>query len=129
LTTTCFLAAVGAAQAECLVCDDLVEINSARASCFMENHERILAAVSAAPDGRMAVDFETCSVGGEKLDFRGGVATLPDLDLSSKEDQPPTKSVYLLDSASVVCLRDLIAKHQGSLDPVAKFDLFEKCRP
>lgn len=129
LYTCCFLGAAWTAHAECMVCDEVIEINSARATCFMENQESIAKAVSAAPDGRMSVDFDACTVGGEKLTVRGGVATLPELNGSANAENILSKSVYLLDSASVACLTELIREHQGPLDPVATFDLFEQCKP
>lgn len=129
LYTLCFVVAAQAAHAECIVCDEVIELNAARATCFIENHESISKAVSAAPDGRMSVDFDECSVGGEKLVVRGGVATLPELNTSTAMTQPPSKSVYLLDYQSVICLKELISEHEGPLDPVATFDLFEQCKP
>ena len=129
---TLFLSAISAASAECSVCDEVIEIDSARASCFMENHESIAKSVAAAPNGRLAIDLDACALGGEKLASRGGISVMPRLKGSTAiEEQPlkPTKSVYLLDVASVFCLRALIASHTGPLDPLATFDLFEQCNP
>ena len=98
----------------------------------MGNHESIVRSVEAAPNGRLPIDLDACAVGGEKLALRGGLAVMPRLkgptaveEASSK----PTKSVYLLDVASVYCLKALIESHPGPLDPLATFDLFEQCRP
>lgn len=125
------LVPTGAAMAECPVCDDVIELTSFRAACFIENHETIVQAVAAAPNGRMPIDLDACMVGGDKLETRGALADMPTLEgvLPEASDRTaPIKSVYLLDLASVECLKDLIEAHSGPFDPVATFDLFGRCQ-
>lgn len=119
--------------AECIVCDEIVEINSARAECFMKNHSAIAAAIVGAPNGRAPIDLDSCEVNGEKMSMRGGISDLPTpLGVPSQPlsaiGPVPQKSVYLLDKALVDCLKSLIEQHPASLDPVARFDLFEQCQ-
>ena len=116
------------ASANCLVCDELIKMDEARAACFLDNYEDIAKAVDAAPNKRKAVDLDSCSIDGDVLALRGGIATMPKLGGNAVRDEGASKSVYTLDSRGLTCLRDLVAQQERPFDPVATFDLFEMCQ-
>lgn len=115
-------------SANCLVCDELIKMDEARATCFLDNYDDISKAVSEAPNKRRAIDLDSCSIDGEVLALRGGIATMPTLKGNASPEGNDTKSVYTLDSTGLACLRALVATQERPVDPVATFDLFEMCQ-
>lgn len=126
LCCAALLALATGARANCMICDEIVTLDSARAACFMQNFDEINTKIALAPHGRMSFDLDACTVEGETLNRRGGIATLPRIN-DGGATPAPAKSVYLLDKRLVACLRDLIENHPEPLDPSAVFDLFEDC--
>ncbi|MEM7730487.1 MAG: hypothetical protein AAF311_14670 [Pseudomonadota bacterium] len=125
LSAAIMLTAAGVAAADCIVCDEVVEIDEARAACFRNNYAAIADAVARAPSGRKPIDLDACTIDGEALASRGYIG-LPRIDRDS-EEMPRSKAVYVLDLIYVDCLQSLLTKHEGSLDPAETFDLFELC--
>lgn len=111
------------ARAQCRVCDEVIELNPAYATCFVSAFDGLLAEVAVSPSGRTKVDLANCQNGaGDKN--RGGLLVMP----SIAEGSEPRKSVYLLDHAYLLCLRDLVARFEGQFDPTRTFDLYEECQ-
>lgn len=111
------------ARAQCRVCDEVIELNSAYATCFVSVFDGLLAKVAASPSGRAKVDMAICQDGAGDKD-RGGLLVMP----SIAETVAPQKSVYLLDQGYLLCLRDLVARFDGQFDPTRTFDLYEECK-
>lgn len=111
-----------------MICDEVVTLDASRADCFLQNFDAIIEKLASSPSGRISVDLNACAIEGEALETRGGIATLPSMAASnSRTDERNTKSVYLLDTNGVTCLRELVQNYSGSLNPAAEFDLFEDC--
>lgn len=122
-----FLIVPFSASANCLVCDELIEIDEERADCFLRNFDQIVAAVNVAPNQRKAVDLSACAVGDEVLSARGGIASLPTLGGSKRYIDLSGKSVYTLDKKGLFCLRDLVSEQSRPFNPSATFDLYLMC--
>lgn len=116
----------GAVGAECLICDELVVVDAARAACFLDHHDTILAAIDADPEGRRNVDLDACAHDGTALAERGGLLTMPRVGETARL---ASKSVFLLDRQGAECLAELIAAHPSPLNPSTTFDLLESCMP
>jgi hypothetical protein len=117
----------GGLWADCLICDEIITLDAARAACFVRNYEAVSEKLAATPTGRTSIDLDACSVEGEALDTRAGLATLPRMNSGDAPGATRGKSVYLLDAQGAACLHDLIKNHPSSLDPSVMFDLFEDC--
>lgn len=115
-------------SANCIVCDEVIVINEARANCLADNFESIATAIGGAPNGRKSVDLDACSIDGEQLSVRGGLDTLPDLNSLSEEAETTVKSSYLLDLNYLTCLQRLIDSENRPIDPDRTFDLFLSCQ-
>ena len=120
-----WVASMGAAAAQCRVCDEVVEMDDRLASCFVRQYAALESAVSSAPNGVMKIDLSGCKGGAGAEGERGGLLTMPSLTTPVRR----LKSVFILDQAYVQCLRDLIANHEGPIDPTVEFDLLRQCRP
>ena len=119
-----WVASLGSAEAQCRVCDEIVELDDRLASCFVRQYEALENAVASSPNGVMKIDLTGCKGGPEGDTERGGLLTMPSLTTPIRR----LKSVFILDEAYVKCLRDLIASHEGPIDPTVEFDLFRQCR-
>ncbi len=124
----------GPAGAACMICDELITLNTAQAACFSAGFDDLLAALDDAPDGRLTVNLDGCAPDGSGLATRGGLLTMPGLpapspDSAVPQQSPVTKSAYLLDASGATCLKGLIDAHPGPFDPRTTFDLFEQCAP
>lgn len=117
--------AANQARAACMICDELITIDEVHATCFLENFDQINEVIAADPKGRSSIDLAKCVINGEELLMRSGLATLP--ELGTINPTKSMKSVYMLDTSAVTCLRDLIEAHERPLDPAVVFDLFEAC--
>lgn len=116
------------ATANCIVCDELIDIDENRANCLLDNFETISAAIENTPNGRKSVDLDACSIDGEQLSERGGLDTLPDLDSLQRDSEVDIKSAYLLDQGYLDCLRELIGDEPRPIDPGKTFDLYLLCK-
>jgi hypothetical protein len=110
------------AQAQCRVCDEVVEFDAVLAQCFLQNFDAFHQSAQSNPTGRATIDMTECSDATGDAE-RGGLLTMPSLRLKRK----PLKAVYVLDTPYLECLRALIDAHSGPLDPSVEFDLFEQC--
>lgn len=116
--------AAAPAKAECFVCDDVIELTEEYASCFESGFDELMAALDASNLDRQMVNLAGCSVGGEQSATRGGLlemGVLPEVQSGS------LKSVYILDRASAICLRDAIDNYDAPFDPSTVFRLAEVC--
>lgn len=118
------------ADPTCYVCDEVVELNTALASCFQQDYDKILAAARSSPALRAEVNFSACGASDEE---KRGIDRFPLLgDKGQKQggtEQAALRSVYILDTASIVCLRRLLEAQGGNLDPKRSFDLQSECQP
>ncbi|WP_253958295.1 hypothetical protein [Rhizobium sp. WYJ-E13] len=114
----------------CYVCDEVVELNTALASCFQQSYDKILATARSSPASRAEVNFSACGASDEE---KRGIDSMPLLGSGEqKKDgakQVALRSVYILDTASIVCLRRLLDAQGNNLDPRRSFDLQEECQP
>lgn len=108
-----------ASAAECVFCDDIVEVNDVRGACFLSSYDAVLAEVKKTPKGHVQVNLAACE-GLTVDDQRGGMGTIRDFSLG------PTKFVFDLDLDRIVCLRDVIATTKP-LSPVTRIDLLKRC--
>lgn len=111
------------ATAQCRVCDEIIELDSVLAQCFIQNFEVFRQEAQTDPKGHATIDMTDCSNTTGDTE-RGGLLTMPSL----RVDRKPLKAVYVLDEPYLECLRRLIDSHSGPLDPSVQFDLFEQCR-
>lgn len=119
-----------AGQSLCMVCDEIITLNTDQASCFADNFDTVLKAIEATPEGRFPVNMNGCqseAQGGQGIGTRGGILTMPDLPDSPAIAPEEGKSVYLLDRSGAECLRTLLTTHSADIDPSATFDLYEMC--
>ena len=121
------LFALGAAPAtaECFICDEVVELTEGYAACCTENFDTLMEALDTAPAGRQQVNLAGCDADSGTADRRGGLLEMGALPPATAYAQ--IKSVYILDRPLALCLRDLIATHDGPFDPSVAFDLVEAC--
>lgn len=120
----CALVATPAA-AECFICDEVVELNEEYATCFTENFDTLMDALDTAPAGRQQVNLAGCGADSGTAGRRGGLLEMGTLPLATPNT--PIKSNYILDRPLALCLRELIAAHDGPFDPSVAFDLVEAC--
>ena len=118
-----FLLVAAPAGATCFVCDEVVELTDKTAACFEESFDVLMDAIETAPAGRQSVNFGACD-GTDEASRREGLLEMGELPL---DGQKQIKTVYILDRASALCLRDLIAGYDGPFDPSVAFDLVELC--
>ena len=120
--------ALGSTNASaCLVCDEVIELDQPRASCFSASYDRFLSAARNSPSQSAQIDLSEC-VGASGTENRGLDRIGPSIDGNARtmETQPQLRSVYILDEAGIVCLKGLLDDYEGAYDP-ARFDLYESC--
>ena len=118
-----FLFSAVPAGATCFVCDEVVELTKETAACFEQNFDVLIEALETAPAGRQSVNMGACT-GADGAARREGLIEMGELPLGDKKI---VKMVYILDKASALCLRDLLAEYEGDFDPSQPFDLVELC--
>ncbi|MGJ8617156.1 MAG: hypothetical protein ACSHWS_09960 [Sulfitobacter sp.] len=118
-----WLSSFGIANAQCRVCDEVVEMDQTLASCFVRQFAAIEKAVASAPSGRMKIDLSGCK-GVQTDGERGGLLSMPSLTEPARR----LKSVFILDLPYAKCLHDLLTEIEGPIDPTVEFDLFVQCR-
>ncbi|MGR3444272.1 hypothetical protein DU478_05385 [Thalassococcus profundi] len=119
------LGSLPSAAEECFICDEVVELTEGYATCFTDNFDVLMEALDAAPAGRQQVNLAGCDANGDAAGQRGGLLEMGALPPANTEMR--IKSVYILDRPLALCLRDLIAAHEGPFDPSVAFDLVEAC--
>lgn len=112
------------AQAACLMCDDLIELDQPAAECMLSRYDDFQRQIAAEPGHRASVDFGSCGGTRGPAGERGSLGSMPD-PMAPKHKA--LKRVYFLDEASLACLRAKVATHQMPLDPSAEFDLLDGC--
>ena len=103
-----FSVSSSAAGATCGLCDTEVVMNSALASCFLEQYEKL----AQETDQTIVVDLSDCQ-------SRGIVDPLPSLDVTA--DQPDTE--FMISRSQLDCLRKKLEDPNIKLDPSARIDL------
>lgn len=125
ILATCLLAvAATGATAQCLLCDEVVEIDQTYADCFRAQYAEYLAKLETSGNGRVQVNLGVCN-GTQTEAERSGLTTMPTLDSGIQSRR--MKSIYVLDEPYLRCLKNLLDRHPGSFDPSVEFDLYEKC--
>jgi hypothetical protein len=107
-------------QAACLFCDDVVEVNDVRAKCYLSIYEEALSELASGTRSYVKVNIGSCE-GLTPEDERG---TIRDFPLG------PTKFVYSLDEARIVCLRQWLEQRdavKASFSPLTTVDLNAEC--
>ncbi len=117
------LLSVEAAQAECYVCDEMIELTKPYAECFMEKYEAHLEALAESATGRISINTADCAGTSLQIDDRG----LPGMGGLPIRRPEKVKSVYVLDRDRATCLHGLLSEYDGPLDPKAVFDLAKAC--
>ncbi len=107
-------------QAQCFICDEVIEIDRAGADCFLQNLADHRANAQSSEDGFAEVDIYVC-YNADRSGTRGGVEVMPTLPQGDVD-----KTVYTLDPGSIDCLANLVAQG-GAFDPTEVFDLTEEC--
>jgi hypothetical protein len=118
------------AEQPCYVCDEVVELNTALAGCFQKDYEKILATAQSAPTARAEINLSACGASDQE---KRGMDSFPLLGEKAQKQgrvqQAALRSVYILNTASIVCLRRLLDAQGGNLDPKRSFDLQAECQP
>ncbi|MBO6727133.1 MAG: hypothetical protein JJ911_15870 [Rhizobiaceae bacterium] len=103
-------AQAGAAEQACGLCAKSVVINSALASCFLEQYPLLESRSTAT----VAINLEDCE------EERGVVAALRG---PSAEAAPPPSRKFFLSLSQLVCLKRKLEDPETELDPSAQIDL------
>lgn len=116
------------AMATCMICDEVVEFDQARAACFASEYERYLEAARNSPTRSTEIDLTGCTgaSGDESRGLERMRSLFPSEPATVTAPMAGLRSVYILDEPGIVCLGRLIETHQGPFDP-ARFDLYESC--
>jgi hypothetical protein len=116
------LAGTTAAE-DCWICDDVIELNATYAECYKSNFQVLMDAFDAEGLKRQQINFAGCSDEVETVGTRGGLLSMGALPTAPTT----TKTVYTLSRESAVCLKELVDKYEGTLDPSVVFRLGEQC--
>jgi hypothetical protein len=118
------------AEASCYVCDEVVELDNALATCLLEEFDQHLTRVQQSSDNYSSVDLSHC-VGSDGSENRGIVAMpVPGVIYdNATSGTVALRTVYIMDEESLLCLRKLVDPLKGKLSPVRQFDLTKECRP
>jgi hypothetical protein len=108
---------------DCWICDDVVELNATFAECYTSNYQALMDAFDNDGLERQQINFAGCSEGVESVGTRGGL-----LKMGALPTEPTaTKTVYILNRESAICLKELIDAYEGTLQPSVVFRLGEQC--
>lgn len=115
-------------QAACYVCDEVVELNDELAGCLVASFDQHLTRVRQSNEKYSTVDLTDC-IGSDGSENRGIVKMpVPGATIEAPDDESTAlRTVYIMDEASLVCLRKLIDPLKGKLSPVKLFDLTKEC--
>jgi hypothetical protein len=109
---------------DCWICDDVVEVNSNYAECYVSNFDLLMQSFEERGVERHQVNFAGCEGSEDTTSTRGGILKMGGLPESSPTS---SKTVYTLSRRSAICLKDLIEDFEGELDPKIVFKLNEQC--
>lgn len=121
---------MGPAQAACYVCDEVVELNDELADCLVANFDQHLTRVRQSNEKYSSVDLTGC-IGSDGSENRG-IVKMPvpgSTNEATSSESSALRTVYIMDEASLVCLRKLVDPLKGKLSPVKLFDLTKDCAP
>tara|TARA_B100000378_G_scaffold246000_1_gene217141 strand:+ start:1191 stop:1592 length:402 start_codon:yes stop_codon:yes gene_type:complete len=128
-----FLAVLALIPAEtsaqsCFVCDEVVELDSQQANCFVENFDAYLSQVESSEKKRAEISLTSCT-GGERKGGRG-IAAFPTLEQKDNSSARTfeLRTSYILDMDSLKCLGQLLEELRAPIDPTVRFDLVELCK-
>lgn len=117
------------ASANCFICDEKVALSRAHAQCFLLSYDEIFKAIQDTSDGYLLVDLAACrssSAGG--FVWRGGIGSLPrpDIQVPERPQAPRTKSAYIFDPTTALCVKRKLETLQV-IEDVVEFDLASPC--
>jgi hypothetical protein len=113
------------ANANCFVCDEVVEFDAIRAACFMTDFEQFSS--EANTNGRAEVDLSSCA-GGDAAGSRGLDAFPFFPDGKTRTPNIELRSVYILDGESLKCLHTILKNRTDPIDPSMRIDLVTTCQ-
>lgn len=109
------------AQAECLLCDDIIELDDQLAQCYLKIYDSVHALFA---EGHETVQINLGGCDGTEVDNqRGNMGILRTLPPTG-----PTRTVYKLDEERTVCLKSILEANSTPLSPLTKVDLYEACQ-
>jgi hypothetical protein len=104
----------------CEFCSLSIELNEARADCFLEQFDQRLARLNAGGSPHVKINLDSCS-STENGASKGVVSTLP------TRSTLPTNIVFL-DRALLFCVKDFVSANRNILYPSYVLSL-QSCRP
>lgn len=122
---------LSAPAAACFVCDEVVELDRVRASCFLADYENYAESIRSSELGRAEIDLSGCAQ--SVASGRRGIAAMP-LFPDESGDEPDTafqadlRSVYILDEKGAACLKTLLESRKDPIDPSIRVDLVSACQ-
>lgn len=106
------------ALARCAICNATVVLDETLATCFVEREEAVLSAMKAKGEDISLIDLSDCSSRGE----------LPVGTSRPSAEALKLDTSFMIDQASVVCLREAIEKAGPAMDNPHVFDLVAICQ-
>lgn len=125
-------ALVFSAPAEaCFVCDEVVELDRVRASCFLADYENYAESIRLSEMGRAEIDLSGCAQ--SVASGTRGIAAMPlfpggSSDKADTTLQADLRSVYILDAEGAACLKKLLESRKEPIDPSIRVDLVSACQ-
>ncbi|MCW1934514.1 hypothetical protein [Pararhodobacter zhoushanensis] len=119
-----------ALASDCFVCDDVAELDSNSAACFLNFYDGLQAQLDMAQTPRVEVDLSDCVEGGAGSTSRG-VDPFP-IFLGGGDDTPATvrsllRSRYIIERRNLGCLADYLRQYEAPIDPSITINLNEVC--
>lgn len=115
--------------AACFVCDEVVELDQIRASCFLAEYDTFEQAIRQSRERRTEIDLSACAkdvaTGLRGIDALPVFPTSRDAALTLKAN---LRSVYILDEKSVACVKKLLEDRDEPIDPSIRIDLSSACQ-
>ena len=112
----------------CFVCDEVVELDQARADCLMSRYDEFETRLSASQKGRVEIDFSSCGAhpsSNDGVKERGfGTSSISPGDILAVE----LRNSYILDRPSLNCLRQTLSDRTIPIDPTLRIDLAQCSR-
>ena len=128
-----FLISVQSLQADCFVCDEVVEFDAVRAACYLSEYSAYIDRAKEEASGRVEIDLTDCA--GTIADNSRGLSAFPffpEQKNSHDGDAPIAieglRSVYILEEEALTCLKDYLLGLESPIDPSLTIDLIEDCQ-
>ncbi|MEM6385394.1 MAG: hypothetical protein AAF718_04065 [Pseudomonadota bacterium] len=109
-----------AAVGQCFMCDEVIELDQAGATCFLADYASYEEALAGGAEF-VEVDISCAQRG--TTGTRGGVEVMPKLG-----ERPIKRTVFTFDEAYLSCLRGLLDGMSDEIDPTITFDLAAQCQ-